>query len=350
MSENSRFGDRYIYFCKMGLTCFSSLIIGQVDACASITAGPFLMIEPEDYLTNDLSEKFPLRGPVLERTVKMLERLPNITPLRVNALSKLLSKSVVFISKADQISTTHDFDIDQNQFSNCWGGRKSSGRLPEYPVVIEKKFLASIADSNKPRAQKLLNQLLGHILFLSGEDFDRIKSKTYELLVMISRAAIDAGASADKVLRLNHRFWSALKPVQNVDALCVLLTGLMNGYIDNIFDLSDKKDFDVIHRSLQYINENYSKKITLEDAAKEVYLSPTYFSKVFKKKMGCSFNVYLNHLRIEKCKQLLSEGSVVNMGVIGEMAGFEDQSYFTKVFKRVAGVSPKYFKKSLVEN
>jgi YesN/AraC family two-component response regulator len=265
----------------------------------------------------------------------------------VNALSRLLSKSVAFISKSDHVA--RDFDNDHNQFSNCWVGRKSSGRLLEYPVVIEKKLLASIADSDKPRVQKLLNQLLGHILFLSGEDFDRIKSETYELLVMISRTAIDIGASAEKILRLNHRFWSDLQPVDNVDELCVLLSGLMNKYIDNIFSLSDKRDFDVIQRSLQYINENYSQRITLEDAANAVYMAPAYFSKVFKKNMGCSFVMYLNRLRIEKCKQLLSQRGV-SVGEIGEMTGFMDQSYFTKVFKRVEGVSPKYFRKSLVGN
>lgn len=349
MPEAERFGGKYIYFCPMGLTCFSSPIIGYVGSVANITAGPFLMTDLGDFMAFDLKRNLAPGTAEFERVVELLAQIPSITPSKVDALSNLLFLTASFINNASATQMTEtqpqDADAVQGQISDYMLKRKGGRPLPEYPVKTEKKLLESIADSDKPKAQKLLNELLGHILFSSGGDFDRIKSKTHELLVMISRGAIDAGASTDKVLQMNHRFWRQAQSVIDIDGLCLLLSDVMNRYIDSIFDFSDKKNIDVMHRAVEYMNEHYTGKITLEDVAKVVYMSSTYFSKVFKREMGCSFSTYLSQLRIEKSKQLLLQDDV-RMADIVEMVGFEDHSYFTKVFKRVVGVSPKYFRKN----
>jgi YesN/AraC family two-component response regulator len=220
--------------------------------------------------------------------------------------------------------------------------------LPSYPVKTEKRLLASITNSDKPNAQKHLNELLGHILFCSGCDFDLMKSETYELLVLISRVAIDVGVPADRVFDINRRFWRETRAIMNIDELCVSLSLVMNEYIDCIFTVSHKKNLDDINKAVQYIWQNYSNKITLEDAAKTVFLSPSYFCRVFQKAVGCNFNMYVNRIRIEKSKQLLLRYDL-RIADIVSMVGFEDQSYFTKVFKRIAGVSPTHFRRAIEE-
>ncbi|MGL5513630.1 MAG: helix-turn-helix domain-containing protein, partial [Sporomusa sp.] len=80
------------------------------------------------------------------------------------------------------------------------------------------------------------------------------------------------------------------------------------------------------------------------DISQEVHLSPSYFSKIFKKETGHNFNTYLNMLRIEKSKKLLLYDNLKLIS-IASLVGFEDQSYFTKVFKRVTGVSPHQYRK-----
>jgi YesN/AraC family two-component response regulator len=223
---------------------------------------------------------------------------------------------------------------------------KEVKNLSEYPVKTEKRLLASITDSDKPKAQKLLNELLGYILFCSGRDFERMKAETYELLVLISREAINVGVPANRAFGINHSFWSEAHAIGDIDELCILLSDVMNQYIDCIFSLSHKKNIDDIDKAIRYIWQNYSKKITLEDAAKAVYLSPSYFCKIFQRTTGCNFSVYLNRLRIEKSKQLLLRYDL-RIADIVSMVGFEDQSYFTKVFKRMCGVSPTHFRRAI---
>ena len=76
----------------------------------------------------------------------------------------------------------------------------------------------------------------------------------------------------------------------------------------------------------------------LEDAAREVGLHPTYFSKLFKEEMGISFTDYLSKVRVEAAKLLMR--SDYSLAEISQMVGFNDQSYFTKVFKKHTGESP----------
>lgn len=87
------------------------------------------------------------------------------------------------------------------------------------------------------------------------------------------------------------------------------------------------------------------KKITLEEVASYVYLSPSYFSKIFKEEMKVNFNTYLNYVRIEKSKKLLLDDSIVLVD-LSNLVGFEDQSYFSKVFKKITGVSPGKYRES----
>jgi YesN/AraC family two-component response regulator len=101
----------------------------------------------------------------------------------------------------------------------------------------------------------------------------------------------------------------------------------------------------VIYKAVDFIKKNYMKKIGLKDVAEHVLLSPSYFSKVFKEEMSSNFNAYLNRVRIEHSRTVLLDKSIPLVDVAFLM-GFEDQSYFTKVFKRLTGVSPGRFRES----
>jgi YesN/AraC family two-component response regulator len=82
----------------------------------------------------------------------------------------------------------------------------------------------------------------------------------------------------------------------------------------------------------------------LEDVARVVFLSPTYVSKIFKNEMKCNFSTYLNKIRVEKSKVLLLDNNI-NLIDISSKVGFDDQSYFSKVFKKITGVTPGKFRR-----
>jgi YesN/AraC family two-component response regulator len=119
----------------------------------------------------------------------------------------------------------------------------------------------------------------------------------------------------------------------------------MARFTDQVFNLTDVKHVDVIYRAIDFIRKNYEKRITLEDTASMVYLSPAYFSRVFKEEIGDTFNFYVNKIRIEAAKKLLLNEKIPLID-ISSMVGFEGQSYFSKVFKKMTGVTPGKFRES----
>ena len=114
--------------------------------------------------------------------------------------------------------------------------------------------------------------------------------------------------------------------------------------MDSLFEFSEARHANLIHRCIQYIGTHYAGKITLEETARLVYLSPPYLSRIFKEETGSTFQEYVSAVRIEKAKQLILRGDL-RLSDIALMVGYEDQSYFTKVFRRLVGCSPSQFRK-----
>jgi AraC-like DNA-binding protein/ligand-binding sensor protein len=348
MSEAERFGGKYIYFCKMGLGCFVSPIAGPMTNAAKVTVGPFRMIDMDDYVSYDLKLCREMSKESIDLILPVLLQIPYVAPHKVHSLSTLLFMSVSFINNvsiANKMLEDQGSGFIQGQISDYILKLKSGEEPMCYPFQIEQELLSSIMESNKPKAQKLLNELLGNILFYLGCDFARIKTRVYELLVLLSRAAIDAGALPEYVFDLSHEFFTRAHSINNIENLCFHLVKIMNQLIDYIFHLEDVKNSDVIRKAVHYMRRNYPRKISLDEVAQVVDLSPSYFSKIFKKEMGCNFNTYMNIVRIGKSIKLLlyEDLELVN---IATLVGFEDQSYFTKVFKHITGISPHSFRKN----
>jgi len=100
-----------------------------------------------------------------------------------------------------------------------------------------------------------------------------------------------------------------------------------------------KKHARIIESVREYVEQNYSKKISLMDVARNVFISPSYLSKMIKVQTGHSFRHLVNMIRIAEAVRLL-EQTDKSLSEIAFQAGFEDHSYFTKVFKRHTGVNP----------
>lgn len=99
-----------------------------------------------------------------------------------------------------------------------------------------------------------------------------------------------------------------------------------------------------IKKALRYIHENYMKNVTLEQLAAEAEMAPKYFCRVFREITGRTPIDYLNYYRIECAGELLcaSQESVTEVAL---SCGFDDLSYFVRLFKKYKGVSARVYKK-----
>jgi len=92
---------------------------------------------------------------------------------------------------------------------------------------------------------------------------------------------------------------------------------------------------------IEFVEKNYATKLTIQNAANHFGYSQQYFCKWFKQEAGVTFNEFLNSVRIHHACSCLRGGYSVEG--TSEQCGFSDPSYFTKVFKRFVGISPKSY-------
>jgi two-component system, response regulator YesN len=108
---------------------------------------------------------------------------------------------------------------------------------------------------------------------------------------------------------------------------------------ERIFSFQGVRHFSAIKKAERYIWENYTKKIGLREIADAAGLSASYFSSIFKDEMGENLSNYLNRLRVEKAAAMLTSTNIP-ISKIAAACGFEDQSWFSKIFKNNTGFTP----------
>lgn len=104
-------------------------------------------------------------------------------------------------------------------------------------------------------------------------------------------------------------------------------------------DVSSKE----LLKATNYIKENFNNRITLNDVAKYVNLSPYYLSKLFKKELGINFIDYITYFRMEKAKELLRDSDMPIINISIEL-GYNEPNYFSKVFKKSFGMTPSQYR------
>ena len=117
------------------------------------------------------------------------------------------------------------------------------------------------------------------------------------------------------------------------------LLGKNNSYSQPEVYCTDSK----IRRTQEFIKRNYNKSIFLRDACRISYLSPKYFSRVFKEKTGKGFNEFKVEQRMEAAKQFLSKGGY-SISQIAYAVGYQNPDSFMKMFKRVTGLTPSEYR------
>ncbi len=105
----------------------------------------------------------------------------------------------------------------------------------------------------------------------------------------------------------------------------------------------------VIQMLEEYIQSHYMYDISMQDAAQTMNYSEAYFSKLFKQCFQKNFTSYLTEFRVEEAKRQLRQPTI-NVKDVGKAVGYSDSNYFTKVFRRITGMSPTEYRLSVFQD
>ena len=321
--EASRWNGHYLYHCPCGYV-FLATVLRQprLQREYAMITGPFLL-EKE------------------QRTVHLPKEEDNNVPVlseqRAQAMNDIIFAVCGYLAGGQMMSAV-DSSIQAETLQTMYLAAQEEKYI-RYPLEDERQLQYLIRTGNKQKAQQLLNGLLLELYSAVGTDFLLLKLRIRELITLMSRAAADGGADVNVILSLCDTSVMEMERLRDFDALDAWLGVMLHKFFDLVFDLNDAKHPNTIQQLSAYIQEHLAEKLTLEQAARQVHLSKSYLCRILKEELGCTFTEYTNRLRIERSKMYLHR-SDMSLSEIACAVGFDDQSYFTRIFKRQVGIPP----------
>lgn len=341
---SERFGGSYIYFGLISMLYWVSPVIMQGRMDYAIIAGPVMTLDASEVLEEDVVAHVEDKSELM----RILETIPHVDVKRVHSLSEVLrmcSGWASGYSEHHMVETRQSLEL-QSRLSESIQQLKSTSKdqIHCYPIEKESALQDAIRWGDKEKAMTIMNELLGIIFFSSGNSIERISFRVMEILSLLSRAAVRGGASEEKVLAKSLACQKEIRRYSSLEGISAWLSKVLHSYMEMVFVSMDSEYDPTLARALRYIHANYGGHLTLEGAAHSADLSPNYFSNLFNTKMGVSFSTYVNRVRIGHARTLLLDTSFPIIE-IAALVGFEEQSYFSKVFKEITNLSPGKYRK-----
>jgi AraC-like DNA-binding protein/ligand-binding sensor protein len=351
INESRQKRGSYIYICKMGFAFFACPFYSGNCYAGTVITGPILVIKHSQGVDNF----FSLSGGALskEELAEKLSWIPEKTHEEIEALAQLLLLCAWEISGLRDDSTP--LGLKKNGGNGT--GKKQDAPAPDahrdgnsgYSLDKERMLLASLRRGDNEAGRRILQELLDMILKENPGNFEYIQFRAVELVVLLSRAAFSTDSEnpqkKDKaLLEANNQYLQRIEASGSIEDLKKNLCHIMENMAGRIFSFQGFRHASALRKAERFIWDNYTKKITLEEIADASELSAPYFSTIFKEEMGENLSTYLNRLRIERAAALLRE-TTMPLNEIAASCSFEDQSWFSKIFKYYTGMSPGRYRK-----
>ena len=215
--------------------------------------------------------------------------------------------------------------------------------IPIFITEMETKLIDKVKAGNLDNVELIFQEIVNNIIEekLEPETIKiRVLDLIYRVIEEVEKATTD---SRESLYEVSSWIREILK-VETKRDMSRITTKISN----KLFDIlrryrKGSNTRHSINQALDYIEDNFNKDLSLKKVSDEVGLSIYYFSHLFKEEVGESFVTFLNKLRIRKSKQLLVNSNF-NIAEIAYRVGYNDQNYYTRVFKEYEGVTPSEFR------
>jgi AraC-like DNA-binding protein len=211
-------------------------------------------------------------------------------------------------------------------------------------LIEEREILNAVRNRNLEGAREIINRILVGVYHAGGTDFEVLKLLLLEMVVQMYRAAVSEGAEPEILLGANSVYLADFLKVSNEDEMNSWLLKWLDLFV-NLNLSSDQGAYQhTLAPAILYIKRNLDKPISRDQVAKVCHLSPSYFSHLIKEGTGYTYSDLLNRFRVDHACSLLERTSL-SASEIAFASGFNDQSYFTKVFKRLRAMPPGEYRR-----
>lgn len=215
--------------------------------------------------------------------------------------------------------------------------------IPIFITEMETKLIDKVKTGNLDNVELIFQEIINNIIEekLEPETIKiRVLDLIYRIIEQIEKVTTDSRESLYEISSWIRK----ILQVETKKDMKRITTKISN----KLFDIlrryrKGNNTRHSINQALNYIEENFNKDLSLKRVSDEVGLSLYYFSHLFKEEVGESFVTFLNKLRIRKSKLLLINSNL-NIAEIAYRVGYNDQNYYTRVFKEYEEITPSEFR------
>ncbi|OGV74604.1 MAG: hypothetical protein A3K19_05850 [Lentisphaerae bacterium RIFOXYB12_FULL_65_16] len=324
LQEALRWGDPTIVFCPAGRLLWAVPMMHNARIVGGLVAS---VAEAQVFPDGQSPVRMDLRRAAAElRVLAERENLTNAAALALSRLQCLAEQQRAHAIHASKAYRHHGI---------------RALYLREEPSLF-----SAIRAGDRGEARAILNRILLVIHQHAGDRLDLVKSIFMELIVSMCRTAVEAGGDPEELLGANFASFAELSQLRNETDVAHWLARTLEQLMDAIHRHRQRTTGAVLLSALAYIEKHIAAPISRDDVAHAVYLSPSHFSFLIHKESGTTFTDLLNRARTDRAAELLGQRRL-SIREVASQTGFDDPSYFTKVFKRYRHQTPLQYRRHL---
>lgn len=237
------------------------------------------------------------------------------------------------IALQDRFFRGKDQIIDRSRCAGLYNGYIS------LELAEEKSIIEALKARDHNKIEECLDKVFSKII-VNKLSYNSVQMICAELINIVNRVARETDIDIKKVYSDKDIPYDSMRKMETLIEMREWIFRSYTRLADIIGEIKANDNYsEYTKKAISYIQKNYTQNVSLNEAAEHIGISSSYLSRVFKEDCGIGFVEYLNNIRVGYAKQLI-ETEGLKLKDVAKRVGFNNYTYFFKVFKDVLNVTP----------
>lgn len=319
----------------------------------TVFAGPFLSEEPSAAMIDMVLLKNKLPVSLKNILTQYYLSLPLLNEYRASANATFLyyvTLNYYSFSNIDIKMKYIEHDIVEHTITKeiLKKNTETALKTVEHRYAVENICLHAVTTGNKELLKKNIND---YHLYLNIADrvpnnpLRSYKNMTFVLNTLLRKAAETGGVHPIYIDTISEKFAIQIESCTSLQQVLNLRTTMFFEYCDLVISFSLNQYSIAIQKAINYIRSNFNQELSLKLLADYAHICVSELSTRFNKETGQTIAGFINQTRIKEATRIL-ENPQISVTDAAYMVGYNDSSYFSKIFKKYNGITPSAYKKS----
>jgi two-component system response regulator YesN len=351
VEQSFRWGEPFISLCPFGLVTFGVPLSRERRLRAGLLSGFSIFPQMEPDMRQEVLQAVRRHGIRSGPGPRARLRFQVVSSERLRRASRLLFDltAAYGMNDAEQIAESRGKSLQQLTIANYLEeARAGTSDLLTSLAAMENEIIDKVVMGDLTGSREIINRFLGAILLETAMNFDMLKVRLLELVVVISRAAMSKGISADGLLGPRYSYLTDINAATGFDDLFWKVTKALENFTRVVSEERGKSALVHMTRMKDFLSRNFASRVSAREVAAAAGLSVSRALHLFKQESGVTLSAYVARQRIDYALYLLKNTDRTMAGIASE-CGFFDQSHFTRTFRALEGEPPLRYRRRLQE-